>query len=249
MRAIKLFLISFCFLGCNADSGVMENFKTDDAQRVLILELLTKLDNGNIQSAKEMIASKDLDIDQFDREGRSLLIAAMLAENYSLVEKLLRLGANPNSVHKNSDKTAMGWAASYKDTSYLKLLIKYNGDVNLYNPNEGHFPYPVYDAIGARTKHNLTTLLEEGTKLDVIGETERSPLMFAITGGNWEMVYMLLEADADIFFKNSWGETSVPLIEKNGLGTLGEPNEWRKKVVEFYSEKGVLLNLRIPLVR
>ena len=248
MFRILGFVCIFLCTGCNAGNSLMENYNVDADNKKLIGKLGKSLASNDLNEAKNFIKDENFNINMPDKDGRTLLIASIMSENYAITEKLLKLGANPNFLHDTyKSKSAMGWAAAYKDDSYLKLLLQYDGDVNLLNEKQRPYPYPIYNAIAVNSMGNLRFLIENGANTDVVDKTGLTPIMLASTAGKWEMIMMMLEAGADISFKNKWGEDAASYIEDAGLGTVGKDNEWRKKVVQFIESKGVKLKLRIPL--
>ena len=242
------FVCLFLCTGCNEGSSLMKNYNVDDASKGIITKLGKTLASNDLSNATSLINSEGFDIDTPDKDGKTLLIALVLSEDYQNAEKILQLGANPNLLHDDyRSKSAIGWAAAYKDNSYLKLLLQYGADINLYNSKQRATPYPLYNAIAADRHSNLKFLLSNGADPNVIDKAGLTPLMFTATSGSWEMALILLEAGADITFKNRWGEDAASYIEDAGLGTKGEANQWRKKVVKFFESKGVKLDLRVAL--
>ena len=246
-RLIGIVCLFLC-IGCNAGGSLMKNYKIDGAGKQLVARFGKTLNSSNLDDAKAFIESENFNIDLPDTEGRTLLIASVLSDDYKTAEKLLRLGANPNLLYPNyKSKSVMGWAAAYKNDSYLKLLIKFNGDINLTQKNQRTLLSPIFDAIAADRHENLRFLLDNGANPNIVNKSGHSPLMFAITSASWEMVMMMLDAGADYTFKNKWNEDAASAIERQGLGTEGKSGEWRKKVVKFFKQNGIELDLRVPL--
>ena len=246
----KLIGIAWLFLctSCNAGSSLMKNYKIDGADKQLIVRFGETLNSRHLDDAEAFIESTNFDVDLPDKEGRTLLVAAVLSDDYKTTEKLLKLGADPNLLYPDyKSKSVMGWAAAYKNDSYLKLLTKYNADINLLQERQRTLPSPIYDAIAADRHENLRFLLNNGANPNVVNKSGHSPLMFAITSASWEMVMMMLDAGADYKFKNKWNEDAASAIERQGLGTEGKNGEWRKKVIQFFKQKGIELDLRVPL--
>lgn len=245
---VRLIMISSLFFlnGCNELSQLSKVYEIEAENRAEIGAFFKTIDN--IEVAKEFIEKNNFDINQPDKNGHSFLIAAIMTENIKLAEKLLKLGANPNWVYTNQrGVSSMGWAAQYKDDSFLKLLIRYGGDVNLHNDGQKSMQYPLINTIMTRSYENFTVLLKNGANPNVVTTTERTPLLTAISVGAWRMAMDLLNAGADFDYKDKHGIGLKPSLERNGYGTQGEKGQWRRKVVEFLQSKGMELNLRIPL--
>ena len=189
--------------------------------------------------SQNTLAGKSLD---------ELLLDAVLDQSSRKVEALLKQGANPNNGKTQYKKhTVIAWASRYKDTVLLKLLHSHGANLNLHNPKNRPAPYPLYDAISANRKGTLIYLLSNGANPNVVDPVGLSPIMLASTSGKWEFIMLLLNSGADPLFKNNWGETTASYIEDVGLGTIGEDNEWRKKVFAYFTSKGIVLKPRVPL--
>jgi len=236
----------FFLNGCNELSKLSKVYEVESDNKAEISAFFKTIDN--IEVAKEFIENNNFDINQPDKNGHSLLIAAVITDNYALADTLLQLGANPNWVYpKLRGKSSMGWAAQFKNDSFLKLLIKYGGDVDLYNEGESNMPYPLFNAIASNRYENFKSLLDDGANSNVVTLSERTPLLFAASTASWKMTMQLLNAGANFNYTSSRGIGVIPSIERNGGGTQGENGQWRRKVVEFLESNGMELNLRVPL--
>ncbi|MCB5228432.1 ankyrin repeat domain-containing protein, partial [Alishewanella sp. 16-MA] len=189
-RLIGIVCLFLC-TGCNAGVSIMKNYQVDGGDTQIMMRLDKKLKSSNLDDVKAFIESENFNINLPNKDGRTLLVAAVLSDDFKMAEKLLKLGANPNLIYSDyKGKSVMGWAASYKNDSYLKLLIKYDGDINLIQENQRTLPTPIFDAIAANRHENLRFLIENGANLDVVNKSGHTPLMFAITSASWEMVMM-----------------------------------------------------------
>lgn len=231
-RVIIFSFLLFCF-GCKLSGNTLNNFSVGEQHKPIILELIKKLQLDEILSASQLIDESNFNIDMVDDNGRTLLIAAIVSEDYSMAEKLLKVGADPNYVPSGKYRSAMGWAAQYKNTKYLELLLNYNGNPNLFNKNDRTAAYPILNAISANRLDNLKLLIRFGADLDLLDERGLTPLMYGAAASSWEMVYVMLEAGADISIKNEWNESLSTYIAMPDLGTKGEALGWKNKVAKF----------------
>lgn len=217
----------------------MDNYSVSEQKKRVMLELSELIHANKLVAAKELLSRNNLDIDTTDNNGRTLLVAAILSEQYDTAEILLKLGANPNFLPSGKQKSAMGWAAQYKDTKFLQLLLDFGGDPDLFNKGERTAAYPVLSAISADRIDNLKILIDAGANLNVVDQRGLTPLMYGASISAWEMVYLMLESGADISVKNKWNESFSSYVALPDLGTMGEELEWRKKVISFLQERGI----------
>ena len=227
--------------GCKAGDSVLDNYNVNDQNRAVVLELEELLDSNELSQAQELLSSNRIDIDTIDDKGRTLLIAAILSDEYDTAKMLLKLGANPNILPLGKSKSAMGWAAQYKTTKFLQLLLDFGGNPDLFNKNERTASYPLFNAISADRIDNLRLLIDAEASLNVVDQRGLTPLMYGASVSAWEMVYLMLESGADISIKNKWNESFSTYVAQPDLGTRGEALEWRKKVIRFLKDRSITI--------
>eukprot|EP01095_Lingulamoeba_sp_RSL-Kostka_P011842 TRINITY_DN45_c4_g1_i2.p1 TRINITY_DN45_c4_g1~~TRINITY_DN45_c4_g1_i2.p1 ORF type:complete len:336 (-),score=119.86 TRINITY_DN45_c4_g1_i2:31-1038(-) len=121
--------------------------------------------------AKNMIERllnvKDIDINEpnDNNEGHTPLLAAIVDNNYELIEFLLKKGANANQVcgSNNECSTALQVAVlDHSDKKLVQLLIDYNADANQIDVNSG---VPLIDIVSALGNEDMAKfLLNQTTK-------------------------------------------------------------------------------------
>lgn len=227
--------------GCKAGDSVLDNYNVNDQNRAVVLELEELLDSNELSQAQELLSSNRIDINTIDDKGRTLLIAAILSDEYDSAKMLLKLGANPNILPLGKGKSAMSWAAQYKTTKFLQLLLDFGGNPDLFNKNERTASYPLLNAISADRIDNLRLLIDAEASLNVVDQRGLTPLMYGASVSAWEMVYLMLESGADISIKNKWNESFSTYVAQPDLGTRGEALEWRKKVIRFLKDRSITI--------
>ncbi len=172
------------------------------------------------------------------------LITAILAQDVTAVNALLRAGANPNGVWNGL--TPIHHAASLTDPAILKVLLKHGADPNtvtswgvtaLMRSTNSDNPENVRLMIdaGARLEQEgkdggtavfpaayfnkpkaLHVLLSRGAKPDVPNTSGTTPLMAAATSGAVEPLKELLSAGASINQTNKYGQSALLLAANRG---------------------------------
>ncbi|WP_411823792.1 ankyrin repeat domain-containing protein [Leptospira sp. 'Mane'] len=134
---------------------------------------------------KKIVQENKLDVDyQEPKFAETLLSLEVINERFESSKILLELGADPNKQGNTLSKgySPIMYGASVKDSRLLKLLLAYGG-----NPN-------------AEAKGKI-----------ISGIITYTPLMNASQSGNLENVKLLIDAGANIHFRDELGET--PLTE------------------------------------
>lgn len=139
---------------------------------------------------KKIVNEKQVAIDfKEKRFGQTLLMLAVTNQQYNSCKTLLQLGADPNKYDSYDGSNAMIEAAQISNitgdnTKFLKLLLQFKG-----NPN--------FVEVGPRREGN---------------STRNSVLISAVqineVQSSLPMVKMLVEAGANINYKNEFGQTA-----------------------------------------
>lgn len=155
-------------------------------------DLAKVLEKSNLRKAKEMLSYNGDLIDYQDPEfGTTLLMRAVLTENYKTVEFLLENGANPNIVAEIGgtalfDAVSHSWkdVTSNQNPRFVKIMLEYGADPNI--------PFCAPEA------EETISPIECGT----------SPLMHATQRGV-EKAKLLVDAGAEIDYKTELGKTAA----------------------------------------
>ena len=154
-------------------------------------ELAKAIEDENTTLIKKIVNEKQVDINlQEPRFGQTLLMIAVTNQQYNSCKTLLEFGADPNKYDNYDGSNAMIEAVQISNitgdnTNFLKLLLQFKG-----NPN--------FVEIGPRREGNSTrnSVLISSVQINEV----QSSL---------PMVKMLVEAGADINYKNEFGQTAL----------------------------------------
>jgi len=153
--------------------------------------LAKAVEDENTTLIKKIVSEKQVNIDfQEPRFGQTLLILAVTNQQYNSCKTLLELGADPNKYDNYDGSNAMIEAAQISNitgdnTRFLKLLLQFKG-----NPN--------FVEVGPRREGNSTR------NSVLISAVEINEVQSSLP-----MVKMLVEAGADINYKNEFGQTAL----------------------------------------
>jgi ankyrin repeat protein len=129
------------------------------------------------------------DPDASNRKGCSALMYASVAKAPAEVSALLAAGADPNKASSPPHST----------TAILCALMRRRDDVQ-------------------GTRQILRALLDAGADPNVVDSDGRTPLMYAVHGGDLEMVSLLIDANADIGrVANDGAESAQKIAVENGF--------------------------------
>ena len=162
-----------------------------DAKAVAMVGLLRENDLAGFMKAA---AAAPALLNARGPEGSTPFMYAVVYTDVATVEKLLKMGADPNRKN-DANATALMWAAT--DLEKTRLLVNAGADVNA-KSDDLHTPL----MIAARKPGDVATvklLLEHGANPNpnAKAEAESSPLIEAVTAGDLASTELLLEHGAD----------------------------------------------------
>ncbi len=149
-------------------------------------EIAKAVEDGNKKLIKQLITTnKDLINAQNLRFKHTLLMYTIWQQDYETFKLLLELGADVNlhDCYKGESAIIVATVFSDFDIKFVKELLKYGA-----NPSDIE--------VGKRPKGNTTRM---------------TPLMHASQNGNIELLEILLDAGADINYKNEYDQTALSM--------------------------------------
>ena len=188
------------------DAMLQHGLDPDQAQSTQLLDYFT---------AK--IATKE--------DTRALIIVAAVSGHADTVNVLLEAGADPD-LPDEAGRTALYWGAAQGFSATVEVLLAHDGDPNLKN-SAGKTALMAAAQSGYRNVvellldyHADVNAIEDDERSDAEDSTRMSALSYAARGGHTGIVRMLVAHGADLFLKNSNGETAIDIARKNGFGEI-----------------------------
>lgn len=148
----------------------------------------------------------DLDVGA-TRLGKTPLLHALILKKEKSYEKLLALGANPNTICRGGGEitlrncSVVHHASLRENPSWLRVALESGGDANQMSEGEGlQKGRPLYFAIAEKGHlENVKLLCEHGADVDApVDRLGRTALYQAAEQRTFGIVYYLLERGADI---------------------------------------------------
>jgi ankyrin repeat protein len=178
---MHLLLIAFLALAADQDPGT---------------KFAVAIEDHDVDAVKALLASglsTETSIDYGDHKITPLIKAAGDGEE-EIVQELLKAGAKVNAKASDTGETALIEAVSNKHTDIVEMLLAAGADVSVKNS----FDFNALNiAVAANEQDLAALLLDHGANL----ETETSmltPLMFAASAGNVDMIRFLVKRGAKV---------------------------------------------------
>lgn len=165
-------------------------------------------DHENLQAIKIMNASGKL---KYNRKSDKSLPLAAARGYYEIAQYLLDKGADVNTWYRQ--RTAIHWATQEGYYDIVKLLIDYHADVNRKHIGDEMMAETALYIAAAEGHYRIAELLLENGALVNTPTFHSTPFMIACSWENLDIAKILLDAGANIDFKDNDGRTSLFLAK------------------------------------
>ena len=239
MKVVYSLFVAICLLGCIKDSNaeslfnmpIKNIFKNENS-----LKLALAVKEKRHVDIKKLVAT-GTDVNLQGEGGFSVLMVALLRDDFKTFSLLLELGADPN-LELDNGSSVIYQSVIFEDIKYLKKLLNEGGNPNFYNKVTKK--YVLHEAIAPQKLEFVKLLVESGAELDVITGTKFTPLSIAGISDVFDIAYYLLLNGADYSIEDNWGKTIVDTIEESFLVKEAEQYEYLSKAKQFLLKKGVV---------
>lgn len=168
------------------------------------------IERGDLDAVKALIEEEGAKVDTPIEYGESAITPLMKASwdgELAIVEYLLEKGANVNARDTESHGTALANAVRREHVDIVKALLAAKADVLL----KDKFDFNVFTtAVAGGNEEIAGLLLDAGAKIND-GMSGLTPLAFAASSGDTDMMHFLAERGADVNYGAKTGE-QTPLI-------------------------------------
>ena len=210
-----------------------ENISFQDKVRQLKTVLMLSAKNGDLKTAKIMLANK-VDVNMTDYDGLTPLISAIINHNTDMTRLLLEYDANPNLCDNDGWTPLMIAIANNENnlnnipqdnTAIINMLIEKNADISQPNDN-GYTPMIICAMNG---EMNTMRMLVRDKNASVNEKDKEDITVFAhavmFAGRNSkseegnlknEMIDFLIEKGADVHYSNINKQSALFLAAHNG---------------------------------
>lgn len=180
------------------------------------------------------------DLSEPDADGKTPLLRAILASDYSTFLNLLKNGADPNTRAWHGT-TAVHLAAQHENVRYLEKLLDYGGDPNAIADRMRRTP--IFNAMDAKRPKNRDLLIARGADIEHADASRGRPLRHAANVMDSESVVRLLERGADPTAVDDLGTTFQSSLFRPDPKHLNWETQRRyRKVITILEERGIPLD-------
>lgn len=162
--------------------------------------------NGNLEVVQALLDAK-AETEFVDTVGHTPLIRAIETRHPAIVDALLKAKANPNFTTKE-DRSALMYAVESQTPEIVRLVIKAGADVKAIAP-DGNSPALIAAQDGTPTSFETIKILGEAKANLDASNIIYTPLTYAVSQDNKELVQALLDAGADPNAKTQGGQSPL----------------------------------------
>lgn len=172
-----------------------------------------------------------------DNQGNSLLLLAVIKNDFPIFKLLLDSGAAPDFRNERGSPrerlVVMEQAAISENDGFLRALLEVGADPNTLDSYKKHGV--LFQSIIATKIKNVKLLVSYGADVNALGPNEKTPIHTAISIKNYEIANYLLDSGADVTIKNRWGYSPVDtlkMFDDTGVRLDSENYIWYLKLLE-----------------
>ena len=186
--------------------------------------------NGNIEIIKKVGSLEELNINQVNRDGHTILHKDLVTSNNELALLLMDLGANPTIVDRDG-KNFLFYALSkgIKNLDLVERALELGCNINsrssknktLLMESINYFLETPKDETEIRNDHleMIKELIRLGISIDASDNNNETALFIATRSEDKELINTLFEDDfkADLNHQNNQGDTVLSILALNGI--------------------------------
>jgi ankyrin repeat protein len=239
-----LFILAVAIV-CTSCSGMIAHFGSSKTKSLVemsvdeifedqkLADLAKAAGKGNIKKMEELIR-QGVDVNGRGKYGATPLLIAL--QNKKGFEYLLKNGANPN-LRLEKGSSVMHWAAGFRDCDFLRMAIKYGGDIEL---RAGMFyETPIFSTITLDPNDGISeclkVLIDAGADINAVSGNTNPLIVQAADLGRYDIVLFLIEQGADVRKKNAFGKDLLRMAKEHEGVFIKESSteKDRKKVLSI----------------
>jgi ankyrin repeat protein len=214
--------------GCKADE--IGGITLNEAFSHEVGEFVDAVIDGDYQQADKLL-NAGVDINTVGKEGITplfWLIAEEHADDLTAIEYMLKNGADPNYQDPQREISAMWFASGGNKPEFLKLLIRYGGDVNQIGRRDESM---LMVASGQGRLENIQILLDNGADMAWDNRFDMSAASTCLTLGRFDLTVFFLEQGFD-------GDLQTLAAYVEGRVANEDMQPYKEKAIDILREKG-----------
>jgi len=265
-------MIMATVFGCNSNADLsipavqiqtkQQSAETLASQEIAIApDFMIAIETGNVETLSASVNSSD-------KNGNTPLMLTLIYKKKNCFDLLLANGASVNQKSLLGESAVSLAAYITNDDYWLKNLLLKGANSNIVNSKDPDFvsmnpealPFysmdpdatPLFDAVYAKSVHNVQLLLDAGANIDHKDGNGETALIRAVTMMNFEAAYLLIKLGADLDSQDIDGRTARELLTGIDEGLIidifGSTEEeraaneatmkiWYQKVQKLVNEK------------
>ncbi len=253
MKLYILFLCALIIMSCSRDEKVDKSKLLGKDYRLFqdtpAWDLAKAVWDEDVEEIKRIVQEdKESTNYKEPRFGNTLLMLAVVNEQYNSVRALLESGADPNMHDSHNGSSAIIDACRENmDAKFLKLLLTHGAnpnDVEVGKRQEGNTLRNTPLLAACKTNlEKVKMLVEAGANINYRTEYGTTPLKVSIVQDKYDIALYLLEKGADYRSVTSsvkgkdyylWDELRFAVMPLNS-----EEHKHKMKIVDFLRKKGI----------
>ena len=206
------------------------------------------ISNGNIDIIKRIASIKEININQINNDGNTILHKDIVLKNNELALLLIDFGADPTILDKEG-KSFLFYCISegIKNISVLQKVVLLGYDINSKNGQNktllmesiNCYLHTPKDNVEIKNSHleMIKELIHLGINVNALDNNNETLLFILVRHGNRELLHLFLETNKmNLNYQNNQDETPLLLMALNGIKNAD--------LIKLFLEKGANPDLK-----
>ncbi|MCI0554000.1 MAG: ankyrin repeat domain-containing protein [Anaerolineae bacterium] len=198
-------------------------------------KLIAAIRNGDVETVKAAIADGANVNATTGANFSTVELAVVNGSDTTMLEMLLRAGANPNVVDAPNNTPLMisliePGVIAHKGAT--EMLLKYGADVNF---TDRIGTTALHHAVHLDAVESVDLLLKNGANINAKDDSFRTPLIDAVRMGNYASVQLLLDRGANATTPNKEGKTALMIAKEKSIESQDDTN--RRQIYQLLQDK------------
>ncbi|XP_075590388.1 death-associated protein kinase dapk-1-like isoform X3 [Dermatophagoides farinae] len=200
--------------GCGVDEQ-QQQFTVVSAlndENFILAALFGAIEEGNLHSIQELFTASNIDPNQCNKHGESLLHYCAGLGQLEIFKFLCKIDANINVVDDQGD-TVVHWSARQNHSNIIRYVYEQTASIEMLNKNN---ETPLH--VAARYGHveAVEQLCKCGANINAIDEHGETAILIAVWHGFPKIVHILGEIGADTNIMNKEEESALHVASARG---------------------------------
>lgn len=210
----------------------------DDANLNKLSMLVIK---GDYFEAEKLLKSRKVSLNDFNKNGQTLLYLHVVYNNFDAFKWFLEKGANPNLLFSNNEDSVMRKVAECNENKFLIVALKNGGDPLLLHAGGKR---PLFFASLINQQENMSILIKAGDNGNISDQFFNTTITCLLQYSNFKAINFLIEKGLDPYQSSQEIKSRIIFFIESRFGSISKDLKPDfDEMVTKLKEKGFIIEL------